>query len=361
MMSKECATMSYYVNEHVKSTERVFPMQGRRAYLRYDLNENPEGLPVEFIQEVLKEVTPEFLSIYPEPDRFEEKYAKFIDVERENVLTTNGSDMAIRYLMEVFGEPGKEVLTVSPSFEMYRINCLLLGLKHVPVSYENDFSISIEKIVDAINENTRIVALVNPNNPMGNVYTNEEMNKIVTKAHEMGAIVIVDEAYHYFYDKTFVDQAIHCDNVVVLRTFSKLMSIAACRLGMVISNPQIIRYVKTMRLTFEANSFALLFAEKLIERSDIINQMIANEHEGKEYLLSVLQANGYWCRNSAGNFLFVKPKTNAQEVTRRLKDEKRVLVHDYKNGMLGGLLRISIGSKAAMERFLKAFLEVDRT
>ena len=110
--------MNVHVNLFVKNTVRVFPPQGRYGKLRYDMNENPEGLPKEFVDSVLKEITPEFLAIYPEPDRFLQKYAKFVGVEFENLMCTNGSDMAIRYLLETFGEVGKEVVTVSPSFEM---------------------------------------------------------------------------------------------------------------------------------------------------------------------------------------------------------------------------------------------------
>ena len=112
-----------HVNPFVKGTFRIFPPQNRYGLLRYDMNENPEGLPKDFVDSVLREITPEFLSIYPEPDRFLRKYAEFIDVKFENLLCTNGSDMAIRYLLETFGEVGKEVVTVSPSFEMYWVNC----------------------------------------------------------------------------------------------------------------------------------------------------------------------------------------------------------------------------------------------
>ena len=92
--------MKCYVNPFVAQMKRIFPAQGRYGKLRYDMNENPEGLPKEFVDSVLKEITPEFLAIYPEPDRFLRKYAKFIGVEFENLVCTNGSDQAIRYLLE---------------------------------------------------------------------------------------------------------------------------------------------------------------------------------------------------------------------------------------------------------------------
>lgn len=352
--------MNYYVNEHIKNTYRVFPQQGRYGYHRFDMNENPEGLPKEFVDEVLKEITPEFLAIYPEPDRFLHKYADFIGASYENVLATNGSDMAIRYLLETFGEKGKEVVTVSPSFEMYWVNCSILGLKHVPVSYEPDLTIRIEKILDAISKDTRVVVLLNPNNPVGNVYTEEELERVIRRAEEVGAVVIIDEAYHYFYDKTFLPYALQGRNVILLRTFSKLFSLAACRLGVVVSNPEIIHYVKNGRLSFDVNSVALLFGERILEHPDLIDSLIRTEKEGKAYILEELQKAGYECRDCRGNFIFVKPRQDAHEVAARLEKEKKVLVHAYGNELLKDYLRVSVGSAKAMKLFLDAFLETDR-
>lgn len=351
--------MKYYVNPNVRDTLRIFPEQGRYDYLRYDMNENPEGLPKEFVDSVLAEITPEFLSVYPEPDRFLRKYADFVGVNYENVLTTNGSDMGIRYLLETFGQPGKKVVTVSPSFEMYRINCYLLGLVHVPVSYHEDLTISVEEILSAMDDDTRIVVLLNPNNPVGNVYTEEELQQIIARAKEVGAIVIVDEAYHYFYDKTFLPYALKEENVIILRTFSKLMSLAACRLGVIISNPTLIHYVKDLRVTFEANSVALLFAERLLDHPEIVEALIRTEREGRAYALETLRSKGYRCKDCTGNFIFVEPNHDPEEVARRLKEEKKVLVHTFGNPLLKNKLRISTGSREAMERFLDAFLEVD--
>lgn len=348
-----------HVNQFIKETVRVFPPQNRYGKLRYDMNENPEGLPKEFVDSVLKEITPEFLAIYPEPDRFLRKYAKLLDVEFENLMCTNGSDMAIRYLLETFGEVGKEVVTVAPSFEMYWVNCNLLGYKHVPVAYETDLSLKIEKIVSAITEDTRIVVLLNPNNPVGNVYSKEEFEVVRKRAEEVGALVIVDEAYHYFYSKTFLKEALAASNVVVLRTFSKLMSLAALRLGVIIGNPRLIGYVRNARLTFDANSIALLFAERLMERPDIIEKLIQTQQEGKDWLVGELRKRGYWCKDCRGNFIFIKPRNDAHEIARRL-EEINILVHPYGNPLLKDYIRVSTGSKAAMGKFFEAFKEVDK-
>ena len=353
--------MSYYVNPDIKNTFRIFPKQGRYGYHRYDLNENPEGLPKEFVREVLSEITPEFLATYPEPDLFLKKYAAYIGLEFENVMAVNGSDMGLRYIFETFGEHGKKVVTVSPTFGMYAVNCSILGLVNAPVSYNDDLSIDIDKIICEIDEDTRIVALVNPNNPIGNAYSDDEIERIVKRAQEVGAVVVVDEAYHYFYEGTFIDRIKDFDNLIVLRTFSKLFSIAACRIGVIISNPEFIGYLNNGRLTFDVNSIALLFAERLLDRRDVIEDLIANAKEGKAYTLEKLEKLGYECKHCAGNYIFVKPHHNPKELVQKLANEKKVLVHGFDNELLKDFIRVSIGSKKAMEYFVQAFIEADIT
>ncbi len=348
-----------YVNPDIKKTVRVFPEEGRRAYLRYDMNENSEGLPLDFVEAVKREITPEFLATYPEPSAFTQKYADYMGMKPEQVLATNGSDMAIRYLFETFGEKGKDVVTVAPSFEMYWVNCNILGYHHVPVPYEPDMTMKVENILAAIGEDTRIVVLLNPNNPMGNVYTREEAEAVVQRARDVGALVIIDEAYHYFYEKSFLDLVKKYDNVAVLRTFSKLFSIAACRLGVVIGSEAIIRYTKNAKLTFDVNSIALLFGERLLEHPEIEKTLIAQEQEGKDYILSELKARGYEVRDCKGNYIFIKTRRDPHALAEELAQEKHVLVKTYGKGMLRDIMRVSVGSRAAMERFLEAFLPLD--
>ena len=352
--------MKYYVNEHILNTKRVFPNQGRYSYYRYDMNENTTGLPKDFVDTVLKEITPEFLSTYPEPDKFLKKYATYINADFDNVVTTNGSDMAIRYILEVFGEEGKDVVTVSPTFEMYRVNCSILGLCHKPVAYENDLSLDIEKILTAIDDNTRLVILVNPNNPVGNVYSEEDLKKILKRTKEKNAILVVDEAYHYFYDKSFLEYALKEENVIVLRTFSKLFSLAALRIGVIIGHPTLIDYIKRSRLTFDTNAVALLFAERILDRPDLIQQLIQTEADGKKYALMRLESLGYECRECKGNFIFIKTNSNAQNVARTLEEKKKILVHAYSNEFLKDYIRVSTGDMNSMKFFIDSFIEIDK-
>ena len=161
----------YYVNENIKSCVRIFPEQGRYGFLRCDMNENPEGLPEDFVKRVLAEITPEFLSAYPEPDEFLRSYARYIGADFDNLAALNGSDMAIRFAYEAFARPGADVVTVSPTFEMYAVNCRMLGLVHRPVSYREDLTVSADDVIDAITPRADLVVLLNPNNPVGDRFS----------------------------------------------------------------------------------------------------------------------------------------------------------------------------------------------
>lgn len=357
-----------YIKPWIKDIVRIGGQQGRAGYLRLDMNENPGGLPESFVEEVRQELTPEYLAMYPEESRLNKQLAEYLTLESgsakairtDNLCLTNGSDMAIRYLYEVFAERGSTVVTVAPSFEMYRIYSLVFGLEHRPVLYHEDFSLPVEEILEAIREDTDIVVLLNPNNPVGRAYTDEEFHKIVDRAAQVGAIVIVDEAYHYFYKKTFLDKALMREHVVVIRTFSKLFSMAGCRMGFMVADASLIEMVRHVRPSFEVNAVAIKFGEKLMEHPELIETMQREAQEGKDYLADSLEAHGYEVMRQEGNFIFVRPKSGtAQEVAGRLEQERKILVKSYGAPLLRDYLRVSTGAKPYMEAFLEAFYEVD--
>nr|WP_296835414.1 histidinol-phosphate transaminase [uncultured Marvinbryantia sp.] len=348
----------YHVNEEIKNCTRIFPDQGRAGYLRLDMNENPEGLPQEIVDQIKDEITPEFLATYPEPGVFMKKYANFIGVKEDNLCTTNGSDSAIRSVMQTFVGKGKEVVTVAPSFEMYMVNCWLLGLVHKPVPYEDDLTMDVNHIMEAIGEDTDMVVLLNPNNPLGNVYTEEEVRKVIEKARENEAVVVIDEAYHYFCESTFLDLINEYDNLLILRTFSKCFSLAGVRLGVIIGDSTIIKYVTNLRLSFEVNTVALKCAEIVLDTPGLIDRLKQTEREGRNYVLCALKENGYECFYGEGNFVFFKPKTGVETLKQRLFENK-ILVKTYSNKMLSDWIRINTGSKKVMEQFMEKLLKVD--
>ena len=109
------------------------------------------------------------------------------------------------------------------------------------------------------------------------------------------------------------------------------------------------------------NAFALKFAEKLITTPSILDELIAKFKDGREYLLANLDEHGYPHKGEAGNFLFIKVKTDADKIVKRMKEEKGILIKSYPNvGDFGTCLRVAIGERKYMKKFLEALFEIDR-
>lgn len=351
----------YYLNEDIKDLVRIFDQNERKDYLRLDLNENPGGLPQEFIDSVLTNVTPQFVAQYPETLHFTEVLAEHIGTDIKHVCLTNGSAEAIRYVIQAFTSVNGRIVGVVPSYFMFQVYSEMYGRNFVKVPYNDDLSMDISNIINALTDDTQLLILLNPNNPMGNVYSDEEFETIMKVAREKEISVLIDEAYHYFYPKTFIKYALNERHVFVTRTFSKLFSMAGCRLGYVVGHPDDIKYVQKYCTPHNTNAFAMLFAEKILTTPGVLDSLIEKFNEGRKFLVDTLDSNGYRHKGEAGNFIFIETKTDAKKIVDRMKTEKKILIKSYDNvGEFGTCLRVSIGEKKYMQQFTEALFEIDK-
>ncbi len=351
----------YYLNDNIKDLVRVFDQNERKDYLRLDLNENPGGLPSDFIDVVLKEVTPRMVAQYPETLHFTEVLAEYLGTDISNICITNGSAEAIRYIIQAFTSVNGRIVGVVPSYFMFQVYSEMYDRNYIKVPYNEDLTISIDNIIKELTNETQMLVLLNPNNPMGNVYSDEEFEKLFNICQQKEITLLIDEAYHYFYPKTFIKYALKNRRVLVTRTFSKLFSMAGCRLGYVCGHPEDIKYVQKYCTPHNTNAFALLFAEKILTTPGLLNSLIDNFNRGRSYLIEELDKNGYRHKGEAGNFIFIESKTEAKTVVDRMKKEKKILIKTYPNvGEFGDCLRVSIGEKEYMKIFIDALLEIDK-
>lgn len=351
----------YYLNEDIKDLVRIFDQNERKDYLRLDLNENPGGLPEELVESFKKKINPSMISQYPETLRFTETLASYLNTKPSNLCLTNGSAEAIRYIIQAFTSVGGDIVGVVPSYFMFQVYSEMYGRNFIPVKYNDDLTMDIGNIIEKLSEGTQMLILLNPNNPMGNVYSDEEFETLLRICQEKQITLLVDEAYHYFYPKTFINYALNNRRVLVTRTFSKFFSMAGCRLGYVAGHEEDVKYVQKFCTPHNTNAFALGLAEEIITNPEIISKLGKLFNEGREYLLSELSRKGYEYQGVAGNFLFIKPKTDAKVIVSRMKSEKNILIKTYANvGKLGDCLRVTIGEKKYMECFMNALDELDK-
>lgn len=351
----------YYLDSKIENLYRIFDQNERKDYLRLDLNENPSGLPQEFINEVIKDVSPQFVAQYPETLHFTEVLANYLGTDKSHLCLVNGSAEGIRYIIQAFTAPDGRIVGVIPSYFMFQVYSEMYGRKFVKVPYNDDLTMDVNNIIDALTYDTQLLILLNPNNPMGNVYSDEEFRRIIDAAKEKQITVLVDEAYHYFYPKTFIDFALNDEHIFVTRTFSKLFSMAGCRLGYVAGWPEGVKMVQKLCTPHNTNAFAMKFAEKIIETPGVLQSLIDKFNEGRLWLIETLDANGYAHKGEAGNFIFIKTKTDAVRIVERMKTEMKILIKSYPDvGEFGTCLRVSIGEKKYMEQFCHALFEIDK-
>lgn len=351
----------YYLDPKIENLYRIFDQNERNNYLRLDLNENPGGLPQDLVTKVLGTITSQFVSQYPETLHFTEVLADFLGTDNQHLCLVNGSAEGIRYIIQAFTSPDGRIVGVVPSYFMFQVYSEMYGRKFVKVSYNEDLTMDVNNIIHEMTEDTQLLILLNPNNPMGNVYTDEEFELILKTAKQKQITVLVDEAYHYFYPKTFIKYALEDEHVFVTRTFSKLFSMAGCRLGYVAGWPEGVKMVQKLCTPHNTNAFAMKFAEEIITHPKVLQSLIDNFNKGRQYLIEALNENGYKHKGEAGNFLFIKTKTDAETIVRRMKSEKKILIKSYPGvGEFGTCLRVSIGEKGYMEIFIEALLELDK-
>lgn len=114
-------------------------------------------------------------------------------------------------------------------------------------------------------------------------------------------------------------------------------------------------------LAHNTNAFAMASAEGIIYNPDLLNKLISDFNEGRKFLIEQLDANGYEHKGEAGNFIFIKTKTDAEKIVSRMKIEKKILIKSYSGvGNFGVCLRVSIGEKKYMMKFFDALVELDR-
>ncbi len=350
----------YYINEKIENLHRIFDQNERKEYLRLDLNENPGGLPESFVKDVLASITPQTVAQYPETLQFTETLADFIGTDIEHLCLVNGSAEGIRYIIQAFTSENGRIVGVVPSYFMFQVYSEMYGRNFVKVPYEDDLSMNIDNIISEMTDDTQLLILLNPNNPMGNVYSEKDFERIFNVAKKRNINILVDEAYHYFYPKTFIKYALNEEHVFITRTFSKLFSMAGCRLGYVVGWPEGIKLVQKLCTPHNTNAFGMIFAEKIIKTPEVLNGLINKYNEGRSYLISKLERLGYAYKGEAGNFIFIKPKTSASKIVDRMKSEKKILIKEYKNvGSMGDCLRVTIGEKQYMRQFLEALVDVD--
>jgi histidinol-phosphate aminotransferase len=328
------------------------PLSSPSIDLRLDMNESTTGCSPRVLAR-LNSMKAATLAQYPRRDAGEKLVADFLGVSPAQLLLTNGADEAIDLLCRAYLEPENEIVIVVPTFAMYEVFAQMENAKVVRVPTGPDFSFPTQRVLEAVNSNTRIVVICNPNNPTGIAVTRGDMLKIIEAAPD--AAILLDEAYFDFYGQTMLDQIGKRPNLFIARTFSKAYGLAGLRLGVIIGDREQMSVLRRMASPFNVNAFAMeCLGEALADRqfvADYVSQVIAS----REWLRNELEQLGCKCWPSEGNFILS-----------RLGDEKKTILEALRARGISlrdrpdceGCVRITIGKQPEMERVIAELKQV---
>ncbi len=325
------------------------PTEGRRGMLRLDFNENTKGCSPKVI-EALQEITADEISVYPEYGKFTTKLAKYLKVDEDELLLTNGSDEAIKLAMDVFIGKGEEVVIPEPTFRLFEIYAQVAGAKISKIRYNKDLSFPTDKILKKLDEKPKMLVLVNPNNPTGTPIYEDDLRKIIDKAKN--TIILLDEAYYQYYGKTAKEKIKQYPNLIILQTFSKAFGLAGLRLGYVIANAKTISLLKKAASPYSVNTIAMKAAEIAIEDTDFVEQYVKEIKDNRKIVEKELNQLGIETFPSEANFIVSRFGQSSETVCNRLR-QRGILVRDVgKYPMLEGCLRITLGTNEQCKTLL---------
>lgn len=321
--------------------------------IRLDANESFLPLPGEVLEEAAERLRQTEFNRYPDPaaGALCRAFAAYYKVPVEMVTAGNGSDELITVLFTAFLEKGDAYATVEPDFSMYAVNGLLQEARHVALP-KQDFHLDIDKMIETCNnENVKLLIFSNPCNPTSIVCPKGEIRRLIT---EVNALVVLDEAYMDFSDQSLLSEVEKHDNLVILRTCSKAVGMAALRLGFAVANPALSRLLRAVKSPYNVNGLSQAIGMLVLERRELLQKALACLLESHRALLGGIQTLG---REFPGRFRLLPGEANFCALV--LADGKELYQFLWNEGIAvrytGGLVRVTCGAPAENEAFLKAF------
>jgi histidinol-phosphate aminotransferase len=337
---------------------RAYGVADARDLIKLDAMENPYTWPEEIREAWLEHLRAVDVNRYPDPEAraLQARLREVMEVPPDQaVLLGNGSDELIQMILLAMALPDAVVLAPTPGFVMYEMTARFAGMKFVGVPLRaDDFALDREAMLAAIREHDpAVIFLAWPNNPTGNLFDRADIEAILLAA---SGLVVVDEAYHAFADASFMDRLGEFDNLVVMRTVSKL-GLAGLRLGLLAGPAPWLNEFNKVRLPYNINVLTQATAEFVLGRREWLEQQTAHirsERARVAEALDSMPAVQHW-PSDANFILFRVDRASAGDIHAGLL-ASGVLIKNLDGGdpLLAGCLRVTIGTPQENDAFLAA-------
>ena len=322
-------------------------------------NENPLG-PSPMALDALKDALSQ-LHRYPDGagHTLVQALAQHLDCPVEAIVIGNGSDDIIVLLAHTLLRPGERAVMPQPSFLMYEIAVRTVGAEPVFVPLQ-DLAIDLEGMRRAVDADTRVVFLCNPNNPTGTIIASKDFVRFI-EALPPEVVVVVDEAYIEFVrDPGCLQSRTYWGSdhpVVTLRTFSKLYGLAGLRVGYGVMPAELAGYLNRIRQPFNVNALAQIAARAALRDRDFVERTLSVVHDGLDFLCQALAEMGVRFFPTQSNFFLIDVEQDAETLFHAML-RQGVIVRSMKNYGYPRYIRVNVGTAEENERFLKALRKV---
>ena len=346
-----------------KPVEELQRERGVPEIIKLASNENPHG-PSPAVLEVLEQGIRE-LNRYPDDSAFylHKALAKHLGVSEHRICIGNGSVELLYILAENFVNPGENLVFATPSFVVYRIVSQLSPGDGVEVPMAGDFVPDLEAMAAAVDEKTKLVFICNPNNPTG-THNSEAQLRQFLESISRDVLVVVDEAYYEYVEAPDYPQTLEWldryPNLIVLRTFSKIHSLAGLRVGYSVSHPELAGLLERGRPPFNVNSLSQVAAVTALGETERVRHIQSENSIGRHYIGKKLTELGCRVLPSQTNFVMAFLPMDADLAYEKLLD-KGVIVRPM--GSFGtdmNAVRISVGLEEENHRLVHALQDLLR-
>ncbi|RXT08815.1 histidinol-phosphate transaminase [Ammoniphilus sp. CFH 90114] len=353
---KEIESLGVYVPG--KPIEEVKRELGLEKIYKLASNENPFGFSDLARDAMIREVNT--TNSYPEGTApvLAEKIALHLGVAKESVIVGNGSDELIRLLSRAYIRPEDEVIMADVTFPRYETNIQIEGGKVVTVPLVDGVH-DLSGMLEAINDQTRMIFVCNPNNPTGTIVGRVALSEFIEKVPPH-ILLVVDEAYYeYVTDEDYLQTLPMLEdhpNLIILRTFSKIYGLAALRVGYGMMHPSIVKELMKVKEPFNTNRIAQAAACASLDDAGFVEDCKQKNAEGRTYLAEEVARLGYSSFPSQGNFIMIQLDRSGDEVFQALL-KQGIIVRS--GGLLGypQTIRVSVGTPEENQAFIQAFKE----
>jgi len=331
----------------------------RYGCIRLDKNERNTPFSEALLERIRAKITSERISAYPECWPVYVRMAEHLGLPADHLLLHMGSEQAIKLIFETYIQEGDRVLLHRPGFAMYPVYSHIYKAEAISLDYDAGMHLDWDEFLRRIAAPLRMVVVENPNGIVGHPVPREVLLQILIKAREVGAFVVVDEAYHMFHSGSAVELVDDFDNLIITRSFSKAFGLAGLRAGCLISQPENIVHLCTLKPAYELTSLTAMILLELLNAPEEIAANVAEVLASRNRFEAGIQALGFETTPSAANFLtFRLGKTLAEAWRERLAAEGILVRQPFREETLSDWVRVSIGSQDVHDRALRILGEL---